>query len=175
MSDDEFITYFTSQARLFRATWAPCERYTDDDDAHQDHHHCGDHRNHHVQVNPARDPGEQMMHCGHASSDRWRDSTCNSSLPLSWLPFPRRKHTTIIATMMTRMADTTGTMRFRLARTTRTGESESISRPMSGSSRAGAIVPETPEISEIWHDEWVRYYCPVLLSLLVVTDEWGVK
>lgn len=56
---------------------------------------------------------------------------------------------TMIATMMTRTADTTGTMRFKFARTTRTGESELISRPMSGSSRAGAIVPETPEISEI--------------------------
>lgn len=56
---------------------------------------------------------------------------------------------TMIATMMTRTADTTGTIRFKFARTNRTGESELISRPMSGSSRAGAIVPETPEISEI--------------------------
>lgn len=169
MNDDESITYFTSQASLFRPAWAPRKRHTDDNDAHQDHNNCGYHRNHHIQVNPTRNPGEQMVHCGHTSSDRWRDGTWNISLPLSWVPFPRRKHMTMIATMMTRTADTTGTIRFKFARTTRTGESELISRPMSGSSLAGAIVPETPEISEIWYDGWVKYYCPALLSLLVVT------
>lgn len=148
MSEEWFITYVTSQPGLLRAAVAPRECHTDDNDAHQQHHHGSPHRDHNVQVHPARDPGEELVHSGYPTT-HWRcystQTTHQTGLPLRWLPFPRRKHMTMIATMMTRIADTTGTTRLRLASTTRTGESVSNPPPpMSGSSRAGAIVPETP-------------------------------
>lgn len=66
---------------------------------------------------------------------------------------------TMIATIITKIADATGTTRFKLARMTCTGESGlNPPFPLSGISRTGAIVPETPLISIIKTLEFVIFF-----------------
>lgn len=84
-------------------------------------------------------------------------------LPLWWSLAPRTTHTTTIAMMMTRIAATTGTIRFRCDRM--------IFRVCSGvrepppTSRAGAIVPEMQ----------APCYCTYRFRILKGTNIWITK
>lgn len=150
----------TSQPRLLRAPSSPrqCDAnhhypYNNDDDRRSD-------RYNHVHVQPAGQPREITPHVRAvviAVPHGGRDRTCSlrqcrkeRGLPLSlpW-PFPLRTQITMTATIITRIAATTGTTRFKLAMKIFIGSSSLPPPFTSGSSRAGAMVPGTKNMATV--------------------------
>lgn len=133
--------HVTSETSLFRTPRPSWQGHTDHNNTHYNDHYSCPYGNNNVEVQPLRHPWEVLVHRRVFLLGR-----CNGSynircrLPF-WCEFlPRSTQITTTAMIITRTAAATGTTRFRFERKMRIGELA----PWSGISRAGAIVPVTP-------------------------------
>lgn len=139
--------HVTSETSLFRTPWSSWQGDTDHNNTHYNDHYSCPYGNNNVEVQPLRHPWEVLVHrcvfllgrCNGSYNIRCR-------LPF-WCEFlPRSTQITTTAMIITRTAAATGTTRFRFERKMRIGELA----PWSGISRAGAIVPVTPNQKKKW-------------------------